>query len=56
MKLQQNNRRNNHLVTMNGVTKNITEWSEELNINKKTLHQRISRWGIEKAFNTPIIK
>jgi len=29
-KEQQNNKRNNILMTLNGVTKNVMEWSEEL--------------------------
>jgi len=52
-KEQQNNKRNNHLVTYNGKTQNIKQWSEELNIKYCTLETRIRRgWSIERAITT----
>jgi hypothetical protein len=58
MKRQQNNRRNNHLITHNGETKTITEWASALGINENTLRSRIikCKWGIEKAFTSPLRK
>lgn len=55
VKEQSNNRRNNHLITYNGKTQTMTQWAEELGINKSTLRSRINlyHWAIEKAFNTP---
>ena len=55
MKTQQNNRRNNKLITYNKLTKNLTQWSKELNISKQTLFDRIykAKWSIEKALFTP---
>lgn len=33
----------NVLITINGVTKNITQWAKEYGINPKTLSQRIAK-------------
>jgi hypothetical protein len=54
MKTQQNNRRNNKLITYNEQTKNLTQWSRTLNISKQTLLYRIykAKWNIEKALFT----
>ena len=50
---QANNRRSNHLLTFNGETHNIAEWSSMLGIPYKTLHNRISTgWSIERALTT----
>lgn len=51
---QSNNRRNNHTVEFNGETKSIAEWSRQLNINYRTLQDRLARgWPPEKALLTP---
>lgn len=52
---QMNNTRRNRLVTFNGETKTIMQWSVETNIKWYTLRQRIDRlgWSIEKALSTP---
>lgn len=57
-KEQQNNKRNNYLITYNGKTHTLTEWSELLDINTQTLRSRIclNNWSIERAFTTPIQK
>lgn len=53
-KTQANNMRSNHLVTINGVTKNLTEWSEHYDINVKTVRDRLKRgWDIVRALETP---
>ena len=51
MKEQQNNKRNNHLVTYKGITKTIAEWSEEKGIKYGTLYARLTRyhWDVETA-------
>lgn len=54
MKSQNRNRRSNHLVTWNGKTQCLTDWSKELNIPQKTLNWRFHNWGIEKAFTTKL--
>ena len=57
MKTQQNNKRNNHLVTLDGVSHTITEWSEILGINKTTIRERLrAGWTDTEALTTPIRK
>lgn len=52
---QQNcNLRTNRIIAYNGESKPLSEWSKSLGINYKTLEKRVKKWGIEKAFNTPI--
>lgn len=46
----------NVYITYNNTTKNITEWGNELGIKPNVLAQRIRKWGVEKAFNTPLKK
>lgn len=54
---QQNNRRNNHLLTLYGKTQTITKWAEETGINRSTLKARLKRgWSIEKALTYPVGK
>lgn len=51
MECQENNRSNNHLITYNGETKTIAEWSKERNIKYATLERRINayKWDIQRA-------
>lgn len=52
---QQNNKRNNHLITYTGVTHTVAEWSRILNVNYQTLYGRIKRNDMrdfEEYFNT----
>lgn len=57
-KVQQNNRRNNHLVTYAGVTKTISDWANCLGMEYHTLESRIVRynWPVEKALLTLVGK
>ena len=49
-KEQQNNKRNNHLITYNNETLTVTQWAEKYNINVYTFRNRISKgWDIKKA-------
>lgn len=41
-KVQNNNRRNNHFIEIDGVTKTLAEWSECTGINRKTIQSRIA--------------
>lgn len=51
--VQANNRRSNRLITYNGETHTMMEWSKILNIGYKKLSNRIySGWSIERAFTT----
>lgn len=57
MKEQQNNKRSNHLVTLNGETHTITEWAELLSIKKTTIKERLKcGWTDEEALTTPVRK
>lgn len=57
-KQQARNRRSNHLIEYNGVTKTMTEWAEEYNIKFHTLKDRINRykWSVHKALTTLVKK
>ena len=41
MKIQQNNKRNNHLITYNNQTKTMQEWADNFNLNITTISERI---------------
>ena len=57
IKEQENNRRNNRVLMFNGIEKNVTEWSEELGINRETIYKRLrSGWSIEKTLTIPVNK
>jgi hypothetical protein len=51
MKIQQNNRRDNHSITFKGETKNICQWADDLGIKRTTLIMRLTKynWSLEKA-------
>lgn len=50
LKEQNNNKRNNHLLTHNRKTQNVKQWSEELNINYGILSSRLTRgWSVKNA-------
>ena len=55
-KEQQNNKRNNRLLTYNNETHNISEWSEITDISFYAICTRIDKlgWSIEKALTTPV--
>lgn len=55
MKVQNNNRRNNHRITIDGETHNLTEWSRIKNISQSLISARINRlgWSEERAVLTP---
>jgi hypothetical protein len=51
--IQQNNKRNNHLITYKGKTQSISEWAREKKIDRTTLSKRIENyhWSIEKSLS-----
>lgn len=53
---QGNNKRNNHILTFNGVSKTMAEWAREKGINYHTLKRRINTYGysVEDALTKPI--
>ena len=54
-KEQQNNRRNNRIITCDGESHTLAEWAYLKDIGKSTLWARIEKykWPIQKAINTP---
>lgn len=49
------NRRDNHYVTICGVTKPLDEWSKFYDINPKTVRSRLHRgWDVVVALTTPV--
>lgn len=56
MKEQQNNKRNNHIISLNGEEHTISEWSRITGINKETIEARENRYGYtdEEALMIPI--
>jgi len=57
-KEQANNMRTNCLITYNGKTQNIKQWSEEIGIKYTTLFNRLNtyNWDIEKALIIPTLQ
>lgn len=55
IKEQQNNRRNNNLLTFGGKTLSVTQWENELGFKKGVISQRINKykWPIKKSLTTP---
>ena len=53
-KEQQNNRRSSRMITYNGETKTLSQWSDIRGIPRNTLTARINtlHWDIKKAFTT----
>ena len=53
---QHNNTQRSVFITFNGKTQTLTQWANELNIKKSTLHNRIRvhGWSIERAFTEPV--
>lgn len=61
IKTQQNNKRNNKLITYKGKTQTAAQWCDELNLNYETVLSRLKlyHWSIEKTFknkNNPQLK
>lgn len=53
MKKQNNNKRNNKIITFNGEKHTMTEWNDKLNYTNGLLKNRLSRgWSINRALTT----
>jgi hypothetical protein len=52
---QQRNRSDNVLITFNGKSQILADWSQELGLSYDLLRNRILRrnWTVERAFTTP---
>lgn len=57
-KINNRNKRNNHLITHNGKTQCLSSWAEEYQIPYFILSDRINKlgWSIERALTEPIRK
>lgn len=56
-KEQSRNTRRNIMLTLNGETKCVSAWAEELGVNPFTLYRRIDYgWDAEKVLTTPVRK
>ena len=55
-KAQQNNRRNNRLITYKGETKTITQWANEYSIPYYVVSKRYDKlgWTFERAISEPV--
>lgn len=55
---QMRNTRSSRLISFNGQTKTLAQWSEDLKINYAVLLARLDKlgWSIERTFTTPIKK
>lgn len=55
---QANNKRTNYLITFQGRTKTLAEWSDITGFNYKTLYSRLKLydWPVKKALTEPINK
>lgn len=55
---QANNTRVNRLLTYNGKTQTVAEWSRELEISLHILYARLNAlgWSVEKTLSTPVRK
>jgi hypothetical protein len=53
--LQASNKRNNHLLTLNGKTKTLSQWSRECGLKITTIYMRVKQygWTVEEALTTP---
>ena len=52
---QQRNKRNNKMLSFNGETHCVAEWSEITGIDKRTINSRlILGWSIERALTCPV--
>ena len=56
MKDQSNNRRSNRLLTHNGETRTLAQWSEAAGIKPRALTRRLDRWGwsLSEALTIPV--
>lgn len=53
---QNNNKRNIVILTHEGETKTLLDWSESLNLPHNTLFMRLRKgWSIERALTTPLL-
>lgn len=50
-----NNKSDNRLITLNGITKTVAQWAEEKGVTYNTIWNRVKRgWDVAKAIETPM--
>ena len=55
MKIQENNKRNNIVLFFDGKEQTISQWSEDLGINRETIYHRLkSGWTIKDTLTKPV--
>ena len=55
LKVQANNKRNNHRITINGETHTISEWADIVGIDQRTISTRIwEGWDDVKSVTQPL--
>ena len=55
MKVQENNKRNNRVLDFQGKEQTVTQWSEEIGINRGTIYNRLrSGWSVEDTLSKPV--
>ena len=55
MEVQNNNKRNNRVLTFNGMTKTASQWAKYLGISRDTLIWRLNNgWSVQQALTTPV--
>jgi hypothetical protein len=53
-KEQQNHRRNNHMITWEGLTMTLAQWCDRLGLKYDNTKQRLRLgWSVDKAFMAP---
>lgn len=50
---QMNNRRANHVLTLDGDTMTMAQWARRIGISRSLMAWRIEAWGSERALRTP---
>lgn len=56
-RVQQRNRRSNHMLTYQGRVQPLSAWAEELGMEVGTLASRLRYgWSVEKALASPLVK
>lgn len=57
MKIQENNKRNNVLLTFNGKTQTVAQWADETGIGYQTIRARMNMgWSTEEALTLPRVR
>lgn len=56
MKTQENNKTDNRMLSLNGETKTLSQWSDITGISSSTISARLNKlgWSVEKALTTPV--